>query len=283
MLQELKREFFDEYVDFAYSLALQPSKTSYPVYYDGIKTKKDFVERAARAFSDPDEEILLFLENERVLGWIHYYFLRDDNYLSTASLSVMTHAEKALEEFVAYVSAKYPECAIWLGFPEENRPAVAWLRENGFKLGEECFNDVICLDSYRSKANSPGIIKVTKENYRLFAQIHSQHDEDMYWNCGRMLRSLDAWRILLYTENGDAKGAIYGTKDENAEIFGVDFADGAYYPDMFRRLLEAMLSECRSGKSRHVVFFNDQVSQPDVIAAGFQCIGKYILMTRKSG
>ena len=40
MLQKITENTWGEYVDYAYELALCPEKTSYPVYYDGIKTNR---------------------------------------------------------------------------------------------------------------------------------------------------------------------------------------------------------------------------------------------------
>ena len=36
MLIPLKREEFDKYIDFAYALALDPARSGYPTYTDGI-------------------------------------------------------------------------------------------------------------------------------------------------------------------------------------------------------------------------------------------------------
>ena len=39
MLIPLQEKDFDKYVDFAYELALDPARTFYPVFFDGIRTK----------------------------------------------------------------------------------------------------------------------------------------------------------------------------------------------------------------------------------------------------
>ncbi len=55
MLKKLQEQDFDRYVDFAYQLALDMTKSGYPTYADGIKTKDDFVARAREAFSTDNE------------------------------------------------------------------------------------------------------------------------------------------------------------------------------------------------------------------------------------
>ena len=51
MLVPLQEKDFDQYIDFAYELALDPTRAGYPAYFDGIKTKEDFTGRANRSCS----------------------------------------------------------------------------------------------------------------------------------------------------------------------------------------------------------------------------------------
>ena len=60
MLLECTKNDFEKYKDFAYALALDLSKSGYPTYRDGIKTKAMFAERLLKAFDREDEQILLF-------------------------------------------------------------------------------------------------------------------------------------------------------------------------------------------------------------------------------
>lgn len=51
---------YKKYAEYVYSLALDQSKSGYPTYCDGIKTKAMFLDRSEKAFSRDTEEILLF-------------------------------------------------------------------------------------------------------------------------------------------------------------------------------------------------------------------------------
>ena len=42
MLLPLQEKDFDKYIDFAYELALDPARSGYPAYFDGVKTREDF-------------------------------------------------------------------------------------------------------------------------------------------------------------------------------------------------------------------------------------------------
>ena len=72
-------------------------------------------------------------------------------------------------------------------------------------------------------------------------------------------------------------------REKLAEIFGVDFVDGIYRPEVFCALTKAVLNACKIRQVKHLVFFNDKESQPDALACGFGCVGKYALMVKRQG
>ena len=51
MLIKATPEDIKKYGEFAYSVALNPKKSCYPTYADGIKTKTDFFKAAERAIA----------------------------------------------------------------------------------------------------------------------------------------------------------------------------------------------------------------------------------------
>ena len=137
MLVPLQEKDFDKYVDFAYELALDPARTCYPVYYDGVKTREIFLEDARKGVSLPNEEILLYLEDSGLEGWLHYYYLPEDRYIAHRSCGVRRNTARALRELSAYLAERYPGCEWAVGFPEENREALDWVRGAGFELLED--------------------------------------------------------------------------------------------------------------------------------------------------
>ena len=67
MLRKCTEQEYKEYADFVYGLALDQSKSGYPTYCDGIKTKEMFMERTQRAFSEDTE---CFLRCHIPVEWI---------------------------------------------------------------------------------------------------------------------------------------------------------------------------------------------------------------------
>lgn len=275
MLTQLKETDFEKYVEFAYSLALDLTSSGYPTYADGIKTKKEFIDRARLAFIRENENILLYERNGQVCGWIHYYYLAADQYLDTCSFCILEGMGEAIAEFLAFARVHFPGSELYLGFPEENTEAVMALESGGYPRIEESYNDVMDLTTYEPALDCPDIIPVTRKNYDLFRGLHSA-ETDMYWNSDRLLADIDRWTIYLYQQNGAAAGAIYFTGGPIlSEIFGIDFP-GGYDAKVYRRLVTKALNEAKRNHIRSMVFFNEERGQADALGLGFHCISKYV-------
>ena len=279
MLRKLEPSTFDHYADFAYSLALDLRKSGYPTYTDGIKTKQHFIERARKALERDNEDLLLYERGGEVQGWIHYYVLPDDRYVDTCSFCVQEGMGDAIAEFTAFARKCFPGSELYLGFPKENTDAVAALETLGFAQIEASYNNAADLEQYRLAPEPAGIQLITRESYPLFAELHKQHDEEMYWNTERILTDLDNWRIFVSVKGETVTGAIYTFTFADRhmdEIFGVDFPGGVYDGKTYRALVTAALNDEKRRGVRHLVFFADEETQADTLRCGFRCVGEYV-------
>lgn len=282
MLRELEQEEFATYVDFAYSLASDLEKSVYPTYADGLKTKSDFVERARKAYQRENEEILLFEADGTVEGWIHYYALKEDNYLSFCSFNIANGVERAIDEFISYAELKYSGCTVYFGFAKQNERMRTRLEELAFEKQEECNVDVLCFDTFAYLPEECETIKVMRENYSEFAALHKMSEEDMYWNSERMLEKLEEWNIYLLYKAGKVNGAIYfcsyGT---SMEIFGIDYAEQQYDERIFKALLIKALNEGKRLGMTDLTYFNDDAEHAVIEEMGFRHVSKYVLYTKE--
>ena len=182
MLRLCSKEEFDQYVDFAYDLALDVTKSGYPTYCDGVKTKEMFIERSLKAFDRETEQMLLFELEGEVQGLIHYYWIPDDLYLDTCLFLVNKETEQALSEFLTFARERFPGYDLFLGFPADNHAAVSFLAGQGFECIEDDYNNTSLLDHLERFPENENIVRIQKDNYKLFEMLHSQTDDDMYWN-----------------------------------------------------------------------------------------------------
>lgn len=277
MLVEPAKEEVQKHMDFAYSLALDPTRSGYPTYTDGIKTRKDFEESVWKRFYGDNRKILLFEIGGRVEGLITFTFLPEDYYLQTDIFSIANRTEQALSELEAYCKENYPGYTLYLGFPKDNANAVSYLSQNAWDCIEDSYNDVLHLDNYRPLEERGDIVPVTRENFGDFRLLHQPIEGGMYWNSERLFQNLDDWTIWLYYRNGIPAAAIY-CKDAEilVTIYGIDFAGNLFEEAAYRALVTRTLNDCKEKGSQHIVFFNDEETQQAALACGFQCVGEYV-------
>lgn len=252
MLRRCSETDFERYADFAYELASDLTKSGYPTYCDGIKTKDMFLERARKAFACEEEQMLLF-ETEG------------------------TETEEALSEFLAYAKDKFKGYDLYLGFPAENQSAVNYLERQGFTCIEDDYNNTAYLEHLIPAVDNKEVLKIGKENYTRFRLLHSQFEENMYWNSARIYEKLENWSIFLEEKDGKPRGAVYYTAAGDAwyEIFGVDMNRREYDPQLLKNLLNAALRDVKRSGGKVMTFFCDEVYEEAAKECGFHCVGNY--------
>lgn len=287
MLLPLQEKDFDKYIDFAYELALDPAKTSYPAYFDGVKTKEGFVERAKDSFRRPDEDILLYLEDGKAEGWIHCYTIPKEHYVGQVSCSFRRGAAAALDEYAAYLAEKYPGYEWEMGFPAANREVLDWLeRTPGFQFLEDSRHYQILFDQYTPVPEEPGLIRITEENFEKFRKIHQTIDSDMYWNAQRIFNDLPRWDLYVAEEDG-VGGEIASVYQGGGcyHPFAVAFSDGVFHENLCRRLLARAMNEGKEKGAVYLPFFVDPTEERELDRMmpelGFRLIGEYIAYRKR--
>lgn len=278
MLRICTEQDFNTYFDFVYELALNQSKSGYPTYSDGIKTKEMFYDRSLKAFSRDTEEIILFEYEGKVEGWIHYYWIPEDNYLSTVSFNINSATEQALEEFINFVEEKFKGYELFLGYSMANKKAVNYLSTHGFECIEDDFNHTAYLEHYKYVSKADDIVRITKENYDLFQKLHNCLEGDMYWNSKRIYDDIEEWTIFVKLKDGETIGNVYYINADDGwfEIFGIDMKDGVLDKNTFRELLEVAINEAKHLGGKYMTYFCSKEELEIVKSIGFECVGEYV-------
>jgi len=278
MLKVCTHREYKTYADYVYSLATDPSKSGYPTYSDGIKTKEMFLARAEKAFTRETENILLFEFEGTVEGWIHYYYLPEDQYLSTVSFNIESHTEQALEEFIDFARHQFRGYELYLGYSADNQSAVDYLSSHGFECIEENYNNTAFLHRYAPIAADGHVVRITKHNYQSFRTLHSAVEGDMYWNSDRIYADLEDWIIFVHLRDGEPLGSVYYVTDDDGwyEVFGIDMKDNVFDTEIFRALLVTALNTAKELGGKYMTFFCGDEAQSIVRELGFDCVGKYV-------
>ncbi len=260
---------FEEYSERAYVLALDPSRSSFPSYADGIKTKEDFLAIAKRGFESENEEIYIFEHGGEMRGWIHFYVMKEDKYISLEAFETDGFEKEQFADFVALLKEKYTGYEVTAGFPSQNERAVSAAIENGFEIIEESAVNILFFSDYEPQSESGRVEPLTKKNLAVFAKLHDK--VEMYWNTKRLTEAYfggDKWRIYLTEKDGKA-AAIYFVYAENiAEIFGLDFSDG-FDGTAAEELLTAALNEAKKNVSAKAMYWFTEDERETELAKRF--------------
>lgn len=280
MLIKASVEDIEKYGDLVYHLALDPKKSSYPTYADGIKTKSDFLSDAQGAATKEHDELLLFYIDGKVEGWISYYWIPKEKYLQLTGLHINRGTKLALTELLELLEKKFVGFTAYFGFPSENQEATQALAERGFQCIEKDWNHAFSLAEYPPMKCSDLVETIIRDNYDLFRTVY--HDNGAYWNAERIFEALDAWTIFVYRREGMPIGGIYFTDDNGScEVFGCEFFDGVFRKEVFRELVNAALCACKRHGAKYLTYFCGDEEKPVLGEMGFRCIGQYVLYTKE--
>ena len=269
------------YGDWVYDLALDPTKSSYPTYADGIKTRADFGADARRSVTQQNGELLLFSRGGTVEGWIQYFWIPEERYLQLTACSIREGTAQALTELLERLEARFPGYALYFGFPGENTQATAFLAANGFRCIEDDWNYVFDLGGVVPQAVDAHVVRIGRENYGIFRALHDQAGEEMYWNSDRIEEHLDEWSIFAYVRTGEGVGTVFLRTDGGlAEIFGLEFAAKKIDVEACRALLAAALAHTKRLGMKYLMFLGEAALRPVLHALGFRCVGRYCCYVR---
>lgn len=272
MLNQWTEHELEQYAPWAYQLAMEPARSSYPTYRDGIKTWKDFVSRSKR--TDRDEEGLLFRHGGQVHGWMEWYAIAGENYACTVSFLVDAYQDEAAKEFVERVREKLPGGTLDVGMDAANIETCQALEKAGFRCIEQAENHTLFFADYHPQPTPGGVSMMTTADEADFRRLHDY--PEMYWNADRVLADPSAWRIYMLRRDGCMVGALLCSNDDWPEIFSVDFENHRFDPDVYCPLLCACLNDLKASGAQHMTYFTEEAQELPILAElGFLRVGGY--------
>lgn len=273
MLRKLQEHEFDALAEMAYALSQDLSKTSFPLYTDGVKTKADFLN--ANRLHRKDHEILVYERDGEIQGWVHYYTLPEDKCVCLSNMSIREGYAHAFLEALDYWRERFPGYTWGFYFSEDDAEMMALAKKEGYTVCPREYADILLLRDYEIQNISGQVEKVTRETFSLFREVHKIRDDEMYWTNDRIEKDLDNWAIYAYIHEGRYVGTVYydgyGTKD--LEIFGMDFLPGYDKPEIARDLLAACLNGAKDAGAGSMYHWPDtQRDQEIALSLGFHCL-----------
>lgn len=269
MLKVASKNDIDKYFDALFSLAENPETASFPIYFDGIKTKEDFRRVLYNAVDADYSEALLFTEGKKTKGIIAYYVIEKSKYLSFDSFLVGGDFSLAISEFIDYAKRKFGGYSVDFGFPKENRNAVFALNNLGFELSEE---STVFVGDVGSKAEREdfSVREITAENFGDFKTLHDEKT-DIYWTSDRLFEEVSRlpdtkWRVYArYVEDRAVAATYFMTYGKFAEIFGFDFLKDEFEEDSFAALFSASVRRMKEDGAEKLLYFSEKEEESELL------------------
>lgn len=259
-------------------VALDLTRSTYPTYTDGIKTREDFVDTVHRASGADWGEVLLHVHGGAVNGLVVIDQV-DEEYVSLRVCLTHAHQRECLDEVLAHVAAKHAGRTLWLGFAPENADLLALARDNGFALLDDSTNWTLHLDDWAILPEDAHVSAVDHTNYADFRTAWT--DADMYWNADRIWDAFDRWTLFTYRDECGVRGAVACMNDDAAaEIFGFQYA-GSYCQRVHRALLASCVNAVKAAGTRYLSYFTDRGEADWLAEIGFCRVSDYVCYEKK--
>lgn len=272
MLRAAAAADVERYIGDWYRLATDPTRSGYPSYCNGIKTKRDLADEITRCIDCDGRGALVYAAGGAVTGLVCFFYIERDSYLQTVVAVAERGAADMLDEFERYARRRFGGYTLCMGFHAENAEAAAWLGANGYEQTQRLIDTLLPADASRG-ATAKNVTRIDESSFADFERLHAACEGDMYWTAARIRERLHAWRIYVAYAGGEPRGAVYVTGDE---VFGVD-VDGAYDGALVTELLRAAAADATGS----VIFFCEPSELAAAEAAGFVKTGEYILFEKR--
>ncbi|MBR4081852.1 MAG: hypothetical protein IKK21_08725 [Clostridia bacterium] len=256
--------------DAFWDCAMDLTRSGYPTYTDGVKTRADFDAYLSRACQADWGEVLVYEHGGAVCGLIAVDIV-DDAYVSLHVCLCRTHSQEMLAELLRRLSGEHAGKTLWFGFAPENAAYLGFAEEHGFAVLEESVNWIMPMNGTCPPA--PGVCAVTADDpaFRRFWR-----DPDMYWTAERIAANPAGWTLLVH-ERGAAAMLDSG---DTQEIFGFEYADG-FDETAFFALMQGCLHIAKVKGAAHMNYFASPEESAVMAALGFRRVSGYLCYERK--
>lgn len=237
VLKEIRKNELLHVADFAWKLSQNSETTSYPIYKD----KRKFEEKLKESISKNNYKLLGYYENDNLIGIVNFFFIREEKYLQTTGVYIISNYEKVMDTFIDMLRNEYSCYRALFGFTKENINANNYFIENGYKYVDSCLDMRLNTTDFRKIKHNDKIFILKKEEFHEYADFHDKHFSRSYWTSNRLGKVLDNWYILIYKPEDNIEGSMFITlcNENTAEIFGISVSD--LYKE--KEIEKALLSE----------------------------------------
>lgn len=278
MIRKLQKSEVAAASKFAWALCGDPGTRSYPLYPTESQLLREFEKCAWQAGCG----LLGYFEEGRLTGVLSYFTIPKDCYLQTTGLYTgSAHPAAVLNALLEEMERGREAFEKYVGVTEQNTPAAEVLTARGYSITDAGREYRVPIRDFHPAGDSAAAVRVSKENWRRYAEFHDARFRNIYWSSARLLEDFNNWVILTLIRDGEIIAGLFAKvcgksgNRELAEIFGFSAPD-----DVAASLLLAGLARELAGDSavEEVAYFDDDSDlwgQTVLTDAGFTLRSSY--------
>ncbi|RXK19189.1 hypothetical protein [Macrococcus sp. DPC7161] len=280
MLLQINSGNYNLYIEKAYELSQNISFSAFPLFCDGIKTKRDFNRWVLESFDRDNESIIVLLnDNSDLIGWFHYFI--NDNQIGLCTLFFDNTDFTVLNDLFQFLFDSSPNHLFNFYIPHQNQKLLNFCLSHGFSCIDEQFVDIFDLKLYQNIRFSDEIIKIDYHNFDLIAEYYNETNISSYLSINELKQRLNDWSFFGFYSNNRLLGFIgYKLGSSLSEIFILE-TNNDLNNIVTESLINAVLSDCSNINSEYLYFFSDVKEHAVNMNLGFNNLSKAICVSNE--
>lgn len=278
MIIEINEEPFEEVVLFCWELARQKSNCGFPRFDNFEQLSARFL----RTLQHPEDKILAYYEFGTLTGVLNLYVEAENKYLQTIG-GIFTQADFSVvaNQFLNYISQRYHEFELYLGFPKEYMAANQYFNAIKAEIVDASMTMKLLPTDYIKTVPTHDVISLTEADYSEFATFHDYHNPKVYWNSERIFEKIEQWNIFLCKVHDKIIGDIIirqNLGDTEKEIYGISIDADYKNIGLELSLLTFSLQHTLTPDIEKVLFFVDETDTAQyeaTLKTGFKQVDTY--------
>lgn len=211
---------------------------------------KDILYAFGKMIKHPDDEVLMCVEEERILGVLALLLEPKDKYMeAVGGVYAKKNYNEVAMEFYRYIEDNYKGFHFDATYPEKNNQATEFMEILGAKCNFKELEMVLNKKDFRPYIGNKDVISLEPQYYEKFTRFHDETYNDAYWNGHRLLEALDKFHIFISLDLDKIVGEIvlskFGQGKEEIYFLKVDedYRNLGYGRSLLGKSIEKSLQE----------------------------------------
>lgn len=173
--------------------------------------------RLKKRIQQPNDEVLICTENNKILGVLALIVIPEDKYLeATDGVYAEENYQEVAMQFYNYMKDKYSGFHFDTVYSHKHKEAISFMESIRANCNSIDLKMKLEKDNFKPSKENKEIIPLSEKYYEDFCKLHDEEHKNVYWTGKRLLLALDKVDILIALDTDKLVGSVvsveYGKK-----------------------------------------------------------------------